>query len=100
MIGTGECNLWKGPYLANLSTSLLTLGIGISVNKLVLDDISGHFERGKISLAIGTSGTGKSVLLKCLVGIIQPTAGSINFDKRDMLEGDKSKVDRFARNCV
>jgi phospholipid/cholesterol/gamma-HCH transport system ATP-binding protein len=61
-------------------------------DKLVLDDISGHFERGKISLVIGTSGTGKSVLLKCLVGIIQPTAGSISFDGRDMLEGGKSTI--------
>jgi phospholipid/cholesterol/gamma-HCH transport system ATP-binding protein len=61
-------------------------------DKLVLDDISGHFERGKISLVIGTSGTGKSVLLKCLVGIIQPTAGSISFDGRNMLEGNRNTI--------
>lgn len=61
-------------------------------DKLVLDGISGHFQRGKISLVIGTSGTGKSVLLKCLVGIIQPNAGNISFDGRDMLAGDKSTI--------
>lgn len=61
-------------------------------DKLILDDISCHFQRGKISLVIGTSGTGKSVLLKCLVGIIQPTAGSISFDGRDMLEGNNSTI--------
>jgi phospholipid/cholesterol/gamma-HCH transport system ATP-binding protein len=61
-------------------------------DKLVLDDISGRFERGKINLVIGTSGTGKSVLLKCLVGIIQPTQGSIVFDGRDVLQGNNETI--------
>ncbi|OJW72074.1 MAG: ABC transporter ATP-binding protein [Candidatus Amoebophilus sp. 36-38] len=60
--------------------------------KLVLDDISGHFQRGKISLVIGTSGTGKSVLLKCIVGLIQPSHGSITFDGRDILGGSRNTI--------
>ena len=39
-------------------------------DKKVLHDISGKFEKGKTNLIIGSSGTGKSVLLKCLVGLL------------------------------
>ena len=38
-------------------------------DKQVLFNISGLFEKGKTNLIIGASGTGKSVLLKCLVGL-------------------------------
>ncbi|MFD2247628.1 ABC transporter ATP-binding protein [Pontibacter ruber] len=48
--------------------------------KKVLDGISGVFETGKINLLLGASGTGKSVLLKCIVGLIKPDLGSVTFD--------------------
>jgi len=51
-------------------------------NKHVLKNVSGAFERGKTNLIIGASGTGKSVLLKCLVGIVEPDTGSVCFDGR------------------
>lgn len=57
--------------------------------KIVLDDISGHFDRGKINLVIGTSGTGKSVLIKCIVGLMQPDQGHVTFDGRDIFSGEK-----------
>lgn len=60
----------------------------------VLKGISLLFEKGKANLIIGRSGAGKTVLLKILVGLFQPTAGDIwyddvNFttlDKKDMRE--------------
>jgi len=55
----------------------------------VLDNISGEFERGKTNLIIGASGTGKSVLLKCIVGLIQPDHGNIFYDLRNFTEADK-----------
>jgi phospholipid/cholesterol/gamma-HCH transport system ATP-binding protein len=58
--------------------------------KIVLDDVSGHFDRGKINLVIGASGTGKSVLIKCIVGLIPVDQGTIDFDGRDMLGGDRN----------
>lgn len=46
----------------------------------VLNGISGVFETGKTNLLLGASGTGKSVLLKCIVGLIKPDLGSVTFD--------------------
>lgn len=52
-------------------------------NKDILKDISILFERGKNNLIIGASGSGKSVLTKCIVGLHQPTSGKVIFDGRD-----------------
>jgi phospholipid/cholesterol/gamma-HCH transport system ATP-binding protein len=46
----------------------------------VLNGVSGIFESGKTNLLLGASGTGKSVLLKCIVGLIKPDIGSVTFD--------------------
>lgn len=54
----------------------------------VLDGIDGTFIPGNTSLIIGGSGTGKSVLLKCMLGLIKPETGSVLYDKRDFLNGD------------
>jgi len=58
-------------------------------DKQVLAGISGELEKGKTNLIIGSSGTGKSVLLKCIVGLIQPDTGSVFFDLRNFTEADK-----------
>ena len=42
--------------------------------KIVLDGVSHVMETGKANLIIGTSGSGKTVLQKCLVGLIEPDA--------------------------
>ena len=49
----------------------------------VLDDISVRYERGKTNLIIGASGSGKSVLTKCTVGLIEPDSGSVVYDGKD-----------------
>ena len=46
----------------------------------VLKGISCAFETGKCNLLLGGSGTGKSVLLQCIVGLMKPDIGSITFD--------------------
>lgn len=48
--------------------------------RTVLDDISIEFETGKTNLIIGRSGSGKTVLLKTLVGLHEPDSGNIYFD--------------------
>lgn len=55
----------------------------------VLEDISGEFQKGKTNLIIGSSGTGKSVLLKCIVGLIHPDEGNVFYDLRNFTEADK-----------
>lgn len=54
----------------------------------VLDNINGQFLPGNTSLIIGGSGTGKSVLLKCMLGLITPETGQVLYDERDFLKGD------------
>lgn len=49
-------------------------------DKVVLDGVSHQMETGKTNLIIGTSGSGKTVLQKCLVGLMEPDSGSITYD--------------------
>jgi phospholipid/cholesterol/gamma-HCH transport system ATP-binding protein len=58
--------------------------------KAVLKGISGTFEKGKTNLIIGASGTGKSVLLKCIVGLVTPDTGTIFYDLNNFTEADKA----------
>ncbi len=57
--------------------------------KLIIDDISGVFDKGKPNLIIGASGTGKSVLLKCIVGLVKPDQGEAFYDSRNFTQGDR-----------
>jgi len=47
--------------------------------KNVLDGVNGRFFPGKVNLVIGASGAGKSVLIKCIVGLIQADHGRVSF---------------------
>ncbi len=51
----------------------------------VLYDVSFKFETGKTNLIIGQSGSGKSVLTKCIVGLLEPEQGEILFDNRNVV---------------
>ena len=51
----------------------------------VLKEMSFTFEQGKTNLVIGQSGSGKTVLLKCLLGLHEPESGFINFDGLDIV---------------
>ena len=53
--------------------------------RTVLHDVSATFHTGKTNLIIGQSGSGKTVLMKSLVGLLQPDSGSILFDGRDIV---------------
>ena len=48
--------------------------------KIVLNNVSHIMETGKTNLIIGTSGSGKTVLQKCLVGLLEPDEGNILYD--------------------
>lgn len=66
-------------------------------DKQVLFNISGKFEKGRTNLIIGASGTGKSVLLKCLVGLLEPDVGSVLFDGRDFSSINKKLTTEIRR---
>ncbi len=52
----------------------------------VLKSINVTMEEGKCNLIIGKSGAGKTVLLKCMVGLFEPTSGEILYDGRDFVK--------------
>ena len=54
----------------------------------ILKGISAKFERGKTNLIIGQSGSGKTVFLKCLIGLFTPNKGEICFDGKSILKMD------------
>ncbi|HOS47375.1 MAG TPA: ATP-binding cassette domain-containing protein [Bacteroidia bacterium] len=54
--------------------------------KTVLDDVSCTFETGKVNLIIGQSGMGKTVLMKCTVGLFEVDKGAVYFDGRNFSE--------------
>lgn len=55
----------------------------------VLKGIDFTFEAGKTNLVIGKSGSGKTVLLKILVGLFKPTSGHVWYDNVDLVTADK-----------
>lgn len=60
--------------------------------KTILHDVSATFETGKTNLIIGQSGSGKTVLMKSLVGLIHPEIGEILYDNRDLLAMNGSQI--------
>ncbi|WP_276131757.1 ABC transporter ATP-binding protein [Polluticoccus soli] len=52
--------------------------------KVVLEDVSAAMEPGKVNLIIGTSGSGKTVLMKCMIGLIHPDSGHVLYEGKDI----------------
>lgn len=60
--------------------------------KTILHDVSAKFETGKTNLIIGQSGSGKTVLVKSIIGLIRPEVGEILYDGRDIMKMDSSQI--------
>mgnify|MGYP004443186653 FL=1 len=60
--------------------------------KPVLTDVSARFETGKTNLIIGRSGSGKTVLIKSIVGLVTPETGEVLYDGRDLLQMTPDQV--------
>ncbi len=58
--------------------------------KDVLHGLDSKFLPGRTNLIIGSSGTGKSVLLKCMVGLLEPDEGSVLYDGRDFTHASRN----------
>lgn len=58
----------------------------------ILKGISTKFETGKVNLVIGSSGHGKSVMMKCMVGLLNPSSGNVFYDDRDFTNLEYSQL--------
>lgn len=61
-------------------------------DKQVLKDVSFKMEAGKTNLIIGSSGSGKTVLMKCMIGLFKPEQGQVLYDGADIVTADSDKI--------
>lgn len=64
-------------------------------NKVVIQDVSAVMKAGQCNLIIGASGSGKTVLMKCMVGLFVPDHGEILYNKQDFISmepGQKTEI--------
>ena len=66
--------------------------------KIILDDISAQFKPGMCNLIIGASGSGKTVLTKCIVDLIQADQGEVYFDNQALSKMDKEDRKELRNN--
>src|SRR6188508_1861803 len=82
--------MWRGKHLAEGSR----VGIGIQVEGLtksfgpqrIWEDVTMEIPAGEVSVLLGPSGTGKSVFLKSLIGLLRPERGKIIVDGTNIIE--------------
>ena len=65
--------------------------------RTVLAGVSGTFMPSDTTLIIGGSGTGKSVLLKCLIGLVKPDSGNVLYNGRDFWNSDEETRKQIRR---
>lgn len=63
----------------------------------VLSNVSAVFETGKTNLIIGRSGSGKTVLIKNIIGLMKPDTGEILYDGRDLTSMNKQELNMLRR---
>ena len=66
-------------------------------NRQVLFDINANFYDGKVNLIIGQSGSGKTVLVKNLVGLLTPDNGHILYDDRDITTMNRAQMKQWRK---
>ena len=68
------------------------LSFSYSHEKIVLKDVSFAVDQGEVLGVLGTNGTGKTTLLKCINNILQPTVGDIYFGKEDITKLKQNQI--------
>ncbi len=68
-------------------------------DKVIIDDVSAQFKTGMCNLIIGASGSGKTVLVKCIVDLIQADQGKVMFDQADFATLSKEQKKEL-RNSI
>lgn len=67
--------------------------------RIVLADVTLEVPRGQVLAVVGKSGTGKSVLLKCLAGVLAPDSGAVLFEGLPLSRQDEPALSAFRRRC-
>jgi phospholipid/cholesterol/gamma-HCH transport system ATP-binding protein len=65
---------------------------------IVLDGVSMHVENGQNMVVFGRSGTGKSVLLKCLIRLMEPDSGEIYVEGQDVINLDHNSLNELRKD--
>ena len=61
-------------------------------DRIVIDDVDASFDPGKCNLIIGASGSGKTVLMKCMVGLLTPDSGEVFYENDEFFQlGNEGK---------
>jgi phospholipid/cholesterol/gamma-HCH transport system ATP-binding protein len=66
-------------------------------DKVILPEVSAVMETGKVNLIIGSSGSGKTVMMKCMVGLMEVDSGKVLYEGQDftgMEEKDRKEIRR------
>jgi phospholipid/cholesterol/gamma-HCH transport system ATP-binding protein len=66
-------------------------------SNMIFDDISFDVRRGEVFVILGGSGSGKSTMMKVMIGLHQPRGGSILFEGEDMVPADRETRQRIRR---
>lgn len=66
-------------------------------DRIVIDDVSAVMEDGKCNLIIGSSGSGKTVFMKCLVELYKPDSGQVIYDGHDFFSMSKEEKKEIRR---
>ncbi len=66
--------------------------------KTVLENIDARFKKGLVNMIIGRSGSGKTVLLRCIVGLLSPDSGEILYEGRDLITMKTREIKRLRRD--
>src|SRR6185437_13891670 len=88
-----HCQLCTHPAGRLCSFSCVTISISFMIeikdlkktfgDKTVIDGVSAVMQTGKCNLIIGSSGSGKTVFMKCLVGLFEPDSGEILYSGKN-----------------
>lgn len=66
--------------------------------RVVLDNINTSFKNGVVNMIIGKSGSGKTVFLKCLIGLLKPTSGDITYSDTSIINMRMRDMKRLRRD--
>ena len=85
------------PEYSGRSKADLQSGLGVVIG---LNDVSFEVQKGETFVIMGLSGSGKSTMVRCLIRLIEPTAGNIVIDGQDVTAMDDGELTEFRRGKI